>query len=73
MYQRPIHDEVMSRASRLASDRHPLVAERHADELARYARVTSACDALESFLGFAREWMMMCSLCYRSVAHRSLI
>ncbi len=41
----------MSRASRLASDCHPLVAERHVDALARYARVTSACDALESFLG----------------------
>lgn len=51
MYHRPIHDEVMSRASRLASDCHPLVAERHADVLARYARVASACDVLESFLG----------------------
>ena len=51
MYHRPIHDEVMSRASRLEGDCHPLVAERHADALARYARVTSACDALESFLG----------------------
>jgi len=48
---RPIHDEVISRASRLASDCHPQVAPHHADELARYARVTSACDALESFLG----------------------
>jgi len=28
-----------------------MVAERHVDTLARYARVTSACDALESFLG----------------------
>lgn len=27
------------------------MAERHADELARYARLTSACDALESFNG----------------------
>ena len=51
MYRRPIHDEVMSRTSRLTSDCHPLVAERQADALARYARVTSACDALESFLG----------------------
>lgn len=51
MYQRPIYDEVMTRASRLASNCHPLIAERHADALARYARVTSACDALESFLG----------------------
>lgn len=51
MYQRPIHDEVMSRASHLASDCHPLVAERDAEALARYARLTSACDALESFLG----------------------
>ncbi len=51
MLHRPIHDEVMSQATRLASDCHPLVAERHADELARYARVTSACDALESSRG----------------------
>ncbi len=51
MYHRPIRDEVMSRALRLASDCHPLVAERHADALARYARLTSACDSLESFLG----------------------
>jgi len=51
MLRRPIHDEVMSKASGLASDCHPLVAERHADELAHYARVTSACDALEFFLG----------------------
>lgn len=51
MLHRPIHDEVMRRALRWANDCHPAVAERHADELARYARLTSACDALESFVG----------------------
>ena len=51
MLHRPIHDEVMSRALRWANDCHPAVAERHADELARYARLTSACEALESFIG----------------------
>jgi hypothetical protein len=30
---------------------HPQVALQHAQELARYARLASACDALESFLG----------------------
>ncbi len=45
MLRRPIHDEVMGLASRLAEDCH------HGEELARYARLTSACDALESFLG----------------------
>jgi len=73
MYPRPIHDEVMSRASRLEGDCHPLVAERHADALARYARVTAACDALESFLGARPRTDDDISLCYRSVAHRSLI
>ena len=51
MLHRPIHDEVMGLASRLADECHPQVAQRHAEELARYARLTSACDALESFLG----------------------
>jgi hypothetical protein len=51
MLRRPIHDEVMGLASRLAQDCHPQVALQHAQELARYARLTSACDALESFLG----------------------
>jgi hypothetical protein len=51
MHRRPLHDEVMGLASRLAQDCHPQVALQHAQELARYARLTSACDALESFLG----------------------
>lgn len=51
MLHRPIHDEVMSRALRWANECHPKVAERHAGDLARYARLTSACDALESFSG----------------------
>lgn len=51
MFNQPIHDEVMRRALRLGKKCHPAVAERHADELARYARLTSACDALESFTG----------------------
>ena len=51
MFRRPIHDEVMGLASRLADKCHPQVVQKHADELARYARLTSACDALESFLG----------------------
>nr|WP_245399644.1 hypothetical protein [Atopomonas sediminilitoris] len=41
----------MDLASRLADKCHPQVAQKHAEELARYARLTSACDALESFLG----------------------
>ncbi len=51
MLNQPIRDEVMRRALRLEEECHPAVAERHADELARYARLTSACDALESFNG----------------------
>ena len=51
MLNQPIRDEVMRRAQRLGEKCHPAVAERHADELARYARLTSACDALESFNG----------------------
>lgn len=51
MLNQPIRDEVMRRAQSLGKECHPAVAERHADELARYARLTSACDALESFTG----------------------
>jgi len=51
MLRRPIHDEVMGLASRLAQECHPQVAQQQAQELARYARLTSACDVLESFLG----------------------
>ncbi len=51
MLHRPIYDEVMSRAARWANACHPSVAERYANELARYARLTSACDALECFMG----------------------
>ncbi len=42
--RRPIHDEVMSLASRLAQECHPQVALQHAEARARYARLTSACD-----------------------------
>ena len=42
MLRRPIHDEVMGLASRLAEKCHPQVALQHAQELARYARLTSA-------------------------------
>lgn len=51
MSRRCIHDEVMGLAARLADECHPQVAQQHAEALARYARLTSACDALESFLG----------------------
>lgn len=51
MIRRPIHDDVMDLASRLVDKCHPQVAQKHAEELARYARLTSACDALESFSG----------------------
>lgn len=51
MPHRSIRDEVMDLAQRLAGECHPQVAQQHAAELARYARLTSACDALESFLG----------------------
>lgn len=51
MLNQPISDEVTRRAQRLGKACHPVVAERQADELARYARLTSACDALESFIG----------------------
>jgi len=51
MLHRPIYDEVMSRAARWANGCHPSVAERYANELTRYARLMSACDALESFMG----------------------
>jgi hypothetical protein len=50
MIRRPIHDEVMGLASRLADKCHPQVAQKHAEELAWYARLTSACNALESEL-----------------------
>lgn len=51
MFRRPIHDEAMGLALRLAQQCHPLVVQQHAEELARYARLTSACTALESFSG----------------------
>ena len=51
MLHRPIHDEVMNRALRMANACHPVVAEQHSNELARYARLSAACDALESFMG----------------------
>lgn len=51
MTSRCLRDEVMGLTARLADECHPQVVLQHAEELARYARLTSACDALESFLG----------------------
>ncbi len=51
MSRRPIHTEVMGLATLLAQECHPQVAQQHAAALARYARLTSACEALESFIG----------------------
>lgn len=51
MPHRSIRNEVMDLAQRLAGECHSQVAQQYAEELARYARLTSACDALESFLG----------------------
>ncbi|WP_240008806.1 hypothetical protein [Aquipseudomonas campi] len=46
-----IHDEVMKLTSRLAQRCHPRVAEQYAAELARYARLDTACDAFNAFTG----------------------
>lgn len=35
----------------MANTCHPVVAEKHANELARYARLSAACDSLEAFMG----------------------
>lgn len=51
MIRRPIRDTVINLTTGLADRCHPQVAERHSAELARYARLCCACDALESFLG----------------------
>ena len=51
MSNRTIHTEVLGLATQLAQECHPHVAQQHAAALARYARLTSACDALESFIG----------------------
>ena len=51
MTSRCLRDEVMGLTARLADECHPQVVLQHAEALARYARLTSACDALESFLG----------------------
>jgi hypothetical protein len=48
MLRRPIHDEVMGLASRLAQECHPQVALQHAQEVARYARLKSAWRAGQS-------------------------
>ena len=53
MTSRCLRDEVMGLTERLADECHPQVVLQHAEELARYVRLTSACDALESFLGDA--------------------
>lgn len=49
--RRPIHDEVMKLTARLAQRCHPGVAEHHAALIARYARIDTACGALDSFNG----------------------
>lgn len=46
-----IRDEVMQLTSRLAQRCHPRVAEQHAALLARFARLDTACDAFNAFLG----------------------
>lgn len=51
MIYRPIHDEVMASTARLAQMCHTTVAAKYKHELERYARLSTACDALESFLG----------------------
>lgn len=49
--RRPIHDEVMKLTARLSQRCHPGVAEHHAALIARYARIDTACGALDSFNG----------------------
>lgn len=49
--RRPIYDEVMQLTSRLTRRCHPSTAEQYAAQLARYARIATACDAFESFSG----------------------
>lgn len=46
-----IRDEVMQLTSRLTQRCHPHVAEQHAALLARFARLDTACDAFNAFLG----------------------
>lgn len=51
MIRQPIRDAVLSLTTRLINECHPRVAEQHSAEMARYARLNCACDALESFQG----------------------
>jgi hypothetical protein len=51
-YRRPIHDEVTSFTASVSEDCHPSVAMTHKQELERYARISMACESLESFVGF---------------------
>lgn len=46
-----IRDEVMQLTSRLEQRCHPRVAEQHKAQLARFARLDTACDAFNAFLG----------------------
>ncbi len=46
-----MHKGVMQAAKYWAGECHPDVAARHAQNLARYARLSAACAALESFVG----------------------
>ena len=72
MTSRCLRDEVMGLTARLADECHPQVVLQHAEELARYARLTSACDALESFLGMRPGRMTMFLLCSANGAQRLL-
>lgn len=69
MTSRCLRDEVMGLTARLADECHPQVVLQHAEALARYARLTSACDALESFLGCAPGRMTM-FYCARQTVRR---
>lgn len=51
MIHRPTHDDVMGSITRLSQLCHATVATKYKRELERYDRISTACDALESFLG----------------------
>ena len=52
MSRRIIGDAVFDLAAYLTQGCHAQVAQQYAQELARYARLTTACEALESFSGY---------------------
>lgn len=51
MMRRLVYEQVMGMTSRLVQACHPQVAEQHAALLARFARLDTACDAFNAFLG----------------------